>query len=147
MGDAVHPARAHRPADRLVVAAAAVLAVEALASAVEGKGLHFAISSLFLIGHRHARRRLDLQRSRRSRDRCESRARADAPALRRVTPRQAKIFLVLQCLVGLCVLLTFNPFAIGLGFSSILIVLAYPFMKRVTSWPQAVLGLAFAWAG
>ena len=65
----------------------------------------------------------------------------------RVTPRQAKIFLALQCLVGLAVLLCFNGFSIGLGFASLLIVAAYPFMKRITSWPQAVLGLAFAWGG
>mgnify|MGYP000884920553 CR=1 FL=1 len=65
----------------------------------------------------------------------------------RVSAGQAKAFLALQCLVGLAVLLAFNRFAIMVGFASILIVLAYPFMKRVTSWPQAVLGLAFAWGG
>jgi len=66
----------------------------------------------------------------------------------RVNPGQAKIFIVLQCLVGLAVLLSFrNPFTIALGFASLLIVAAYPFMKRITSWPQAVLGLAFAWGG
>lgn len=65
----------------------------------------------------------------------------------RVTPGQAKVFLALQCLVGLAVLLCFNGFSIGLGFASLLIVAAYPFMKRITSWPQAVLGLAFAWGG
>jgi 4-hydroxybenzoate polyprenyltransferase len=41
--------------------------------------------------------------------------------------------------------LSFNHFAIGLGFLSMLPVLIYPFMKRITSWPQAVLGLAFSW--
>ena len=65
----------------------------------------------------------------------------------RVTPLQAKIFLVAQSLVGLCVLLQFNAFAVALGCASLLIVAVYPFMKRVTSWPQAVLGLAFAWGG
>jgi 4-hydroxybenzoate polyprenyltransferase len=65
----------------------------------------------------------------------------------RVTRQNAKIFLVLQCLVGLAVLLSFNPFAIATGLASVLIVLCYPFMKRITSWPQAVLGLAFAWGG
>ncbi len=58
---------------------------------------------------------------------------------------QAAVFLVGQCLVGLAVLLTFNPFAIVLGFGSLAVVAAYPFMKRITSWPQAVLGLAFSW--
>jgi len=62
-----------------------------------------------------------------------------------VTPRQAAVFVVVQCLVGLAVLLSFNPFAIATGFASMVFVAVYPFMKRVTSWPQAVLGLAFAW--
>jgi len=63
----------------------------------------------------------------------------------RVSVKAAKIFLVAQCLVGLAVLLSFNAFAIALGFSSLLLVGLYPFMKRITSWPQAVLGGAFAW--
>ncbi|MBB2970003.1 4-hydroxybenzoate octaprenyltransferase [Mesorhizobium sp. RMAD-H1] len=62
-----------------------------------------------------------------------------------VTRRQAKIFLVLQALVGLAVLLQFNTFTILLGISSLVIVAAYPFMKRITNWPQFVLGLAFSW--
>jgi len=49
------------------------------------------------------------------------------------------------CLIGLMVLLQFNTFAIALGFGSVGIVLIYPLMKRVTFWPQAVLGLAFSW--
>ncbi len=49
------------------------------------------------------------------------------------------------CLVGLAVLLQFNAFAIALGFGSVGIVLIYPLMKRMTYWPQAVLGLAFSW--
>ncbi len=65
----------------------------------------------------------------------------------RVTPRAAKIFLVAQCSVGAAVLFSFNSFAIAVGLASLLIVAVYPFMKRVTSWPQAVLGLAFAWGG
>jgi 4-hydroxybenzoate polyprenyltransferase len=62
-----------------------------------------------------------------------------------VTPRAAAVFLVLQALVGLAVLLTFNRFAIALGIGSLLIVAAYPFMKRITWWPQVTLGLAFSW--
>lgn len=62
-----------------------------------------------------------------------------------VSVRGAVVFIVLQCAVGLAVLLSFNGFAIALGFLSLLPVLIYPFMKRVTSWPQAVLGLAFSW--
>ncbi len=62
-----------------------------------------------------------------------------------VSRKQAFVFLGLQALIGLCVLLTFNNFAILLGISSLAIVAIYPFMKRITSWPQAVLGLAFSW--
>ena len=54
-------------------------------------------------------------------------------------------FLALQCLIGLGVLVSFNSFAILLGFSSLLLVAIYPFMKRITHWPQFVLGLAFNW--
>jgi 4-hydroxybenzoate polyprenyltransferase len=62
-----------------------------------------------------------------------------------VSPLQAMIFLVLQALVGLIVLLQFNRFTILLGFASLLIVAVYPFMKRISDWPQFVLGLAFSW--
>ena len=64
-----------------------------------------------------------------------------------VTPRLALLFLGLQALVGLLVLLSFNRFAVLLGFASLLPVVAYPFMKRVMPLPQLVLGLAFAWGG
>ena len=57
----------------------------------------------------------------------------------------ALAFLVLQALIGLVVLLQFNRFAIATGVASLLIVAIYPFMKRITWWPQIVLGLAFSW--
>lgn len=63
----------------------------------------------------------------------------------RVTRWQAKAFLVLQSLVGLAVLVQFNLFAIGLGIVSLAVVAVYPFLKRVTDWPQLGLGLAFSW--
>ncbi|QCK86023.1 4-hydroxybenzoate octaprenyltransferase [Phreatobacter aquaticus] len=63
-----------------------------------------------------------------------------------VTPRQAKLFLIAQVVVGALVLLALaNPFAWGIGIASLGIVAIYPFMKRITSWPQSVLGLAFSW--
>lgn len=62
-----------------------------------------------------------------------------------VSRTQAKIFLVIQALVGLLVLLQFNTFTILLGICSLLPVAVYPFMKRVTNWPQFFLGLAFSW--
>jgi 4-hydroxybenzoate polyprenyltransferase len=62
-----------------------------------------------------------------------------------VSARQAAAFLVAQALVGLVVLLQFNSFAIAAGIASLGIVAVYPFMKRITYWPQIVLGLAFSW--
>ncbi|MBX3506266.1 MAG: 4-hydroxybenzoate octaprenyltransferase [Parvibaculum sp.] len=62
-----------------------------------------------------------------------------------VTLAGAFFFLALQCLFGLAVLISFNSFAIILGFSSLILVAIYPFMKRITHWPQFVLGLAFNW--
>jgi 4-hydroxybenzoate polyprenyl transferase len=43
------------------------------------------------------------------------------------------------------VLLQFNWFTIFTGAASLAVVAVYPFMKRITYWPQAVLGLAFNW--
>lgn len=63
----------------------------------------------------------------------------------RVSLRAATAFLAAQCLVGLAVLLSFNVFTILLGLLSPAIVLVYPFAKRFTSWPQAILGFAFAY--
>ena len=57
----------------------------------------------------------------------------------------ALVFLVLQALIGLAVLLQFNRFAVITGIASLVIVAVYPFMKRITWWPQIVLGLAFSW--
>jgi 4-hydroxybenzoate polyprenyltransferase len=62
-----------------------------------------------------------------------------------VSVTQALVFLVAQALVGLAVLLQFNRFAIATGIASLVIVAVYPFMKRITWWPQVVLGLAFSW--
>ena len=62
-----------------------------------------------------------------------------------VTPNAALAFVAALGLVGLLVLLQFNPFTIWLAIGSLGIVLLYPFMKRFTNWPQLVLGLAFNW--
>src|SRR3954451_2269260 len=62
-----------------------------------------------------------------------------------VSVAQAFVFLVVQALVGLAVLLQFNRFAIATGIASLVIVAVYPFMKRITWWPQVVLGVAFSW--
>jgi 4-hydroxybenzoate polyprenyltransferase len=62
-----------------------------------------------------------------------------------VSVTQAVAFLVLLALIGLLVLLQFNRFAVMTGIASLAIVAVYPFMKRITWWPQVVLGLAFSW--
>jgi 4-hydroxybenzoate polyprenyltransferase len=62
-----------------------------------------------------------------------------------VSVRQAVVFLIVQALIGLMVLLQFNRFAVVTGIASLIVVAVYPFMKRITWWPQVVLGLAFSW--
>ena len=62
-----------------------------------------------------------------------------------VTVAAAAAFLVLQAMIGLTVLLQFNRFTIYVGLASLAVVVVYPFMKRITYWPQIVLGLAFSW--
>lgn len=62
-----------------------------------------------------------------------------------ITPGQAFGFLGIQLAGGLAVLTQLNWYSILLGASSLSLVTIYPFMKRITYWPQAVLGLAFNW--
>lgn len=64
---------------------------------------------------------------------------------RRVSVRNAWLLAVGLCLIGLIVLLRLPRAAQGIALLSILPVAAYPFMKRVTWWPQAWLGLVFSW--
>ena len=62
-----------------------------------------------------------------------------------ITVKAATIFLVLQLIVGLVVLLQLNAFSIALGAGSLALIAIYPFMKRITYWPQIWLGLTFNW--
>jgi len=62
-----------------------------------------------------------------------------------VSVAQAAAFLAVQALIGLVVLLQLNRFAVATGLASLLVVAIYPFLKRVTHWPQIALGLAFSW--
>jgi len=59
--------------------------------------------------------------------------------------RDAVVWMALQSLVGVAILFKLNKFAGGVALLSVAIVAIYPTMKRFTSWPQAVLGLAFNW--
>ena len=62
-----------------------------------------------------------------------------------VTVAQATAFMLLQALVGFLVLIQFNRYTVLTGLCSLLVVAIYPFMKRITYWPQIVLGLAFSY--
>ena len=63
----------------------------------------------------------------------------------KVSVSEAFIYIVFLCLVALLILLQFNWLTIVLGISSIVLAFAYPFMKRITYWPQLFLGLTFNW--
>ena len=62
-----------------------------------------------------------------------------------VSVRAAWIFLGLQLAIGLAILVQMNAAAMAVGAASLLLVFTYPFMKRITYWPQAWLGLTFNW--
>ncbi len=59
--------------------------------------------------------------------------------------RGAAIFLALQLAIGAAVLFSLDRLAIALGFLVLLLIATYPFMKRITYWPQFFLGLNFNW--
>jgi len=78
-------------------------------------------------------------------DRQVERTRHRPLAARRVSVREALAFVAAQCLIGLAVLVQLPPFAVAVGFAAVPLVVIYPFMKRVTWWPQAFLGITFNW--
>ncbi|HVF36590.1 MAG TPA: 4-hydroxybenzoate octaprenyltransferase [Sphingomicrobium sp.] len=78
-------------------------------------------------------------------DRQVERTRLRPLASRRVSLRVAWALLFGLSLFGLIVLLQLPPIAQGIALLSLLPVAAYPFMKRITWWPQAWLGLVFSW--
>lgn len=59
--------------------------------------------------------------------------------------REAWLFLALMALLGFLILLQLNGFSILLGAASLVLIGVYPFMKRITYWPQLFLGLTFNW--
>ena len=62
-----------------------------------------------------------------------------------ISIKQAWGFVAACCAVSFLILISLPPLAIGLGVGSLALVAAYPFMKRITWWPQAWLGLTFNW--
>ncbi|MDQ8756175.1 4-hydroxybenzoate octaprenyltransferase [Sphingosinicella sp. LHD-64] len=79
-------------------------------------------------------------------DRQVERTRLRPLARGRVSLKSAWALLVAMSLIGLVVLLQLDPLAQVLSLGSLALVAAYPFMKRITWWPQAWLGLVFSWA-
>ena len=66
-------------------------------------------------------------------------------ASKKVSVQKAFIYIILLCLIAFTILLQFNQLTIVLGISSMILAFTYPFMKRVTYWPQLFLGLTFNW--
>ena len=63
----------------------------------------------------------------------------------KISTFNAFLYIILFCLIALVILLQFNTLTIILGASSMILAVAYPFMKRITYWPQLFLGLTFNW--
>jgi 4-hydroxybenzoate polyprenyltransferase len=66
-------------------------------------------------------------------------------ASEKISVSEAFIYVIFFCLVAFFILLQFNWLTIALGISSMILAFAYPFMKRITYWPQLFLGLTFNW--
>ncbi|WP_370931164.1 4-hydroxybenzoate octaprenyltransferase [Bartonella sp. DGB1] len=64
---------------------------------------------------------------------------------KQISRLSAWIFLFLQLLVAFLVILQFNNYSFWLALSSVFLVALYPFMKRITYFPQVILGLCFSW--
>ena len=63
----------------------------------------------------------------------------------KISVKQSLIYVLVLCALAFIVLIQFNFLTIILGMSSMLLAFAYPFMKRITYWPQLFLGLTFNW--
>ena len=63
----------------------------------------------------------------------------------KISITQSLIYVFILCLIAFLILIQFNFFTIILGMSSMLLAFSYPFMKRITYWPQLFLGITFNW--
>ena len=66
-------------------------------------------------------------------------------ASKKISVFEAFIYVTILCLLALLILVQFNLLTIFLGIGSMVFAFAYPFMKRITYWPQLFLGLTFNW--
>lgn len=64
----------------------------------------------------------------------------------KVKPREVLALFAVLALISFALVLTMNPFTIGLSFAALLLAVCYPFMKRYIPIPQLVLGMAFSWS-
>ena len=78
-------------------------------------------------------------------DKKVERTKARPIAAGKISVLESFIYVVILCLLALSILLKFNFLTIILGMSSMILAFAYPFMKRITYWPQLFLGLTFNW--
>ena len=62
-----------------------------------------------------------------------------------ITIKKAFIYVVILCGLAFCILIQFNFLTIALGLASMSLAFSYPFMKRITYWPQILLGIVFSW--
>jgi len=63
----------------------------------------------------------------------------------RITVKHSLVYVLILCILSFLILLQFNLFTILLGISSMVLAFSYPFMKRITYWPQLFLGITFNW--
>ena len=63
----------------------------------------------------------------------------------RISTQESFVYIILLCLIALIILIQFNLLTIVLGLLSLPFVFSYPFMKRITYWPQLFLGITFNW--
>ena len=63
----------------------------------------------------------------------------------KISVSQSFLYVVILCLIAFFILIQFNLLTIILGMSSMLLAFSYPFMKRITYWPQLFLGITFNW--
>ena len=66
-------------------------------------------------------------------------------AAEKISIKKSFFYVVLLCALAFLILIQFNLLTIILGLGSMLLAFSYPFMKRITYWPQLFLGLTFNW--
>ena len=63
----------------------------------------------------------------------------------KITVSKSFFYVIILCLIAFLILIQFNTLTIILGLSSMFLAFSYPFMKRITYWPQLFLGITFNW--